>query len=262
MKMFSSRIRGFSLLELMVVMLIIGIVAAFVVPAASGILKGSQLVQASQTITDQFSLARQYALSTNHPVELRLIQYADPEVPGEVVNGNNGPGSGNYRAVQIVQNIDTTDSQGNPLMKRIALDKPQILPQSIIMDQSQMLSTLIYEAKSPGTSSGVPNPSQTPLLTSAIKNIDPSLPRNIGYNYQYVSFRFQADGSTNLPARSASDTNGCWFVTLRNINDVNPSMQGTTLVTGTAGGSRAVNFFTLSVDPTNGATKQFRPGLQ
>jgi hypothetical protein len=87
------------------------------------------------------------------------------------------------------------------------------------------------------------------------------MPRNIGYNYQYVTFRFQPDGSTNLPARSVSDSNGCWFVTLRNINDSNPTVSGTALVTQTGGGTRAVNFFTLLVDPVTGATKQFRPGI-
>src|SRR5580693_9148770 len=108
MKKIFSRIRGFSLLELLVVMLIIGMVAAFIVPASSNILRGSQVVQASQMLADQFSLARQYALSTNHPVELRLIQFNDPEMPGEVVNGNAVPGAGQYRAVQIVEDVDTT----------------------------------------------------------------------------------------------------------------------------------------------------------
>jgi uncharacterized protein (TIGR02596 family) len=257
----SSRIRGFSLIELMVVMLIIGIIAAFVVPASSTILKGSQLVQASQIVQDQFSLARQYALSTNHPVELRLIQYADPEVPGEIVNGSNSAASGNYRAIQIVQDIDTTDSNGNPIMKRIALDKPQLLPQSIVMDQTQTMSTLIGEAKTPTGPNGIPNPTATPLLTQPIQSIDPQLPRNIGMNYQYVTFRFEPDGSTNLPTKSSTDPAGCWFVTLRNINDVNPTMSGTSLVTKTGGGTRAVNFFTLVVDPVSGSTKQFRPGL-
>jgi uncharacterized protein (TIGR02596 family) len=256
MKNPSSRIRGFTLLELMVVMLIIGITAAFLIPAASTIVKGSQVVQASQIITDQFSLARQYALSTNHPVELRLIRYADPEVPGEVINGVSTPTNGQFRAIQIVQDVDTINSSGNPVMMRVALDKMQVLPQSIVMDQYDQFSPLIAEAQAPASSNGIPNPAYVPIHTTPQVNIDPSLPRNVNYNYDYVAFRFNIDGSTNLPLQS-KETSGNWFVTLRSINDVNPQMQGTVLMSG----NHAVNFFTLAVDPVTGVLKQFRPGI-
>jgi uncharacterized protein (TIGR02596 family) len=264
MKKLSSRIRGFSLLELMVVMLIIGIVAAFVIPASSTILRGSQMVQASQIITDQFSLARQTAISRNHPVEMRLIQYADPEVPGEVLNGVNLPSNGNFRAIQIVEDIDTTDANGNSVMVRTAVDKPQLLPQGIVMEQNDQFSTLIGEAmqaqqsQTQGVTAGT---KQALFQTNPIPGIDPTLPRNIGINYTYVGFRFLPDGSTNLPSKSTGDPNGCWYVTLRNVNDVNPQLGPGSLTTGAAGGTRPVNFFTLLVDPVSGTTRQFRPGI-
>jgi uncharacterized protein (TIGR02596 family) len=244
MKKFTSRFRGFSLLELLVVMLIIGIVAAFVVPSASTILRGSQLQQASQTISDQFNLARQYALSTNHPVEVRLIRYADPEVPGEVMNGVSNPTNGNYRAVQILETLDAINPATGDFA-RIALDKPQLFPQAIIMDTGA-LSTLIHDASSGSTTDATP--SVTPLICNAT-SADPPMPRKVGTNYVYIAFRFLPDGSTNLPPKSLSDPSGQWFVTLHNLTDT----QG--------GATPPPNFFTLQVDPVSGTLKQFRPGI-
>jgi uncharacterized protein (TIGR02596 family) len=238
MKTFSSRIRGFSLIELMVVMLIIGIVAAFVVPATSNILRGSQMTQGSQILYDQISLARQYALSKNHPIEVRFIRFADPEVPGEVDgSGNSQPTNGNYRAIQIFETLDAIDPATNDFV-RVPLDKPAVLPQSIVMNKGP-LSTLLRESGS----------APTAPTTGTANSRDPQMPRKVGTNYDFVYFRFMADGSTNLPAKSNTDANGVWYVTLQNIND---NMTATT---------PPANFYTIQIDPVSGAMKQFRPGI-
>ena len=206
---------AFSLIELVVVIAIIAIIATFTVPAATTILKGSALTQASQTLTDQISFARQRALSRNLAVEVRFYQYADPEAPGELLSD---PTTGQYRAIQLFEVVESGVA--------IPIDKPQRLPISVAMETNVTFSTLIADAT---------QTTKKPVAS------DPELPRGVAKNYNYVSFRFQQDGSTNLlPTKT-------WFVTIRNLTD-----QATAT-------TPPPNFFTLQIDPVSGAVKGFRP---
>ena len=214
---------AFSLIELVVVIAIIAIIATFTVPAATTILRGSAITQASQTLTDSISLARQMALSKNRAIEVRFYQYADPETPGEV----GPPANPQWRALQLFEVLES----GTP----VPVGKVQTLPISVVMNpgaaSANTLSSLILcDAKN------------TPTITKGQASTNnPDLPRGIGKNYSYVAFRFQQDGSTNL---SPSNT---WFVTIHNLT---PPVVGTT---------PPANFFTLQIDPVSGAIKGFRP---
>ena len=212
----SPRHAAFSLIELVVVIAIIAIIATFTVPAATTILRGSALTQASQTLTDQISYARQRALSRNLAVEVRFYQYADPEAPGEKVSD---PMTGQYRAMQLFEVVESGVA--------VPLDKSQRLPISVVIEPNATFSTLISAASQ--------IPAKKPVAS------DPELPRGVAKNYNYVSFRFQQDGSTNLAPATQ------WFVTIRNLTDK---------VTGS---TPPPNFFTLQIDPVSGAVKGFRP---
>ncbi len=211
MRTSSSRNRAFSLLELIVVILIIGIVAAFVTPAASTILRGSQLTQATQVVTDQIVLGRQLALTRNVAIEVRFIKYIDPEVPSD---------PGEFRAIQSFEVFENGAS--------VPVDKPQLLPQSVVINGGNF-STLLNDPAM--------------KLVKPDKKKDPELPRGIGHNYEYVAFRFNADGSTSL-----AQTGTLWYLTVHNMND-KPT-----------GSTPPANFFTLQIDPISGATKSYRPG--
>lgn len=65
---------GFSLIELLVVVAIVGILAALTVPALSSMMQGSDLARGGQVLADQVNLARQTASALNTAVELRFIQ--------------------------------------------------------------------------------------------------------------------------------------------------------------------------------------------
>jgi uncharacterized protein (TIGR02596 family) len=73
-------VRGFSLVEILVVLAIAGILAAIGFAAFSGIGKGNNLNMAEQMMQGHLNLARQTALTQNRPVEVRL--YSLPEDGG------------------------------------------------------------------------------------------------------------------------------------------------------------------------------------
>lgn len=135
---------GFSLIELLAVLGIIGILFALVVPSVTSMMEGSNLTQAGQTLADQVNLARQIASAKNQTVEIRLIK-RPATAPG-------------YNAVQLWSTPGT--SAPKPLGKiadfpqgmvisenktklSIALDK---VTTSTMPDPSDSSASLIYAA--------------------------------------------------------------------------------------------------------------------
>ncbi len=214
------RLAGFTLVEMLVVITLIALVAGVAVPAVNSILRGSKLTHSAQLVIDQFTLARQTALSKNRAVEVRIYRYGDPETPGEDKTVSS---SGRYRAIQLFEIPDSGTATPLGNMLRLA--------SSIFFDSGATLSTLI----NPPANSTAPT-----LTSSGSQTVSVS---TMGTTYDSVSFRFNADGSTNL------DTAKLWFLTLHNLNDKD------------AQAAPPTNFFTIQIEPTNGHIKAFRPSL-
>lgn len=216
----SSR-RAFTLVELLVVMAIILVLTALVAPSLTSVLNANTLTQGSQNIIGQLTLARQQALTQNHPVEVRFYQYVDGNFAGEVV-GN--PSSGKYRALQTFTISDTGVA--------IPSTKVEHFPATFIIDSGAKLSSIIGQAVA-GATAG-------PVLTKGPQKY--SIP-GADTDFNMVAFRFQPDGSTSLGAAP----NGGWFITCHQIHY------------GDRMTKAPPNFATLQIDPSNGSLRDFRP---
>jgi uncharacterized protein (TIGR02596 family) len=222
-------VRGFSLIELLVVCAIIAVIVGFTIPAATTLIKGSQLTQAAQIVSDQIGLARQLALSKNRSVEVRFYRFGDKETPGE---SSDNPENGKYRAFQC---FEITESGA-----AVPLTKLQRLPSAVIMNRAELSSLLDEKNRTPKDAQKVPGA--------------PELPRDVKLAYRYQAFRFLQDGSTDLPALDPGSNDAkTWFLTLHSI-DLPDTLSE---LKDPKGGT--INFFTLQIDPVSGAIRSYRP---
>jgi len=183
MKTRRSPIRnGYSLLEILAVLTVIGLIAGLAIPAISSLVRGNQVTTSSQLIVSQLNLARQTALAANRMVEVRLYKFHDSNVSSS---------EDTFRAVQLFQ-YDETNTVAKPLGKALRL------PGLVIMDSSGTYSTLLDES--------VRKKNWVPATDPQV-----NLPGANSYTACYL--RFRSDGSTDLSRANQ------WFLTLRTIND-------------------------------------------
>ncbi len=175
----------FTLVEMLAVMGVMGSRLAIVAPAATQILRGNGLTQSGELLGDQIVLARQNALTSSRPVQVRFYQLPATSTGGDV----------SYSAIQSFR-LDE-DGQARPLTKL------ETFRQGVIckVDTKHKFSTLLS-----------PPSDAAPTVSGKEK-----LAAYNGQECNYVGFQFLPNGSTDLDPTAATPSGG-WFVTLVDAN--------------------------------------------
>lgn len=167
--------RAFSLLELLVVLAIIAILATIAIPSISGILGGTHLTMATESLLGALTSARQAAVTRNCAVEVRLLKMRDPLFAGSA------------QKIRGVQVFEIRENGTN------AIARARIFPGGIIAGESADISSL----------AGLTN--NTPA------GGDPNVP-GLGQDYSYRRFRILPNGSIHWLDQIPATTN--FYLTL------------------------------------------------
>ncbi len=179
--------RGFSLVELLVVLSIVALLAAVTVPSFRGVVQNYQLKDSGNRVIGCISQSRQWALSKNQDVEIRF--YKDTR---------------NGRYDSIVSLVPANTNSGSGVQW---LTKPYYLPTDVVFNVSTGTFSSVISAATASSDSPdavtADNGAGTPLSLQG---------------ESYVAFRFRPDGSTDLdPSINPAGASASWWLTLTNV---------------------------------------------
>ena len=127
--------RGFSLVELLVVVAIIGMLAALAMGGLSNTVRSSKLTNTAQRVADQINVARQTAAARNVPVEVRF--YSLP--PWGTYSGS----AYLYRGMQL-WSLNTPSNSTTATTNMVPISKILLFPERVVIRNDYLITSAPY----------------------------------------------------------------------------------------------------------------------
>lgn len=230
---------GFTLIEMIVVIAIIGLMVALAIPGLMGTIKSSRLTSAGQNLLGRLAQAQQAAASMNRPVELRFYKYIEPD---DVEYGEQ------FGAYQFFSVDVASDASGVSTESVKAMGAPFILESGVIISSSNIAS---YPA--------------SPLLANDKLQPDgsglPGSPRFERAAAQYVALRFYPDGIVKRVASGSAGGSGTAGIKVAESLFLPSAYLTIVANSDAAGGASVANYYAIQIDPYTGHSRTYQPEL-
>lgn len=211
--------QGFSLIEMVVAMMVIGIISGFVVPAFNGFGRSSSLTSAGNAVANMANFARQEAMTKNTMTALLVL-------------ANQGTDD-DYRAVTVLEYDTVTGwSQALPWEK---------LPDGVMVDCSDTTNCSFLEN----------SPKPFPFLTKFGGQNNPPVSyqgQQVASSGGYIARLFLSNGSLQNPEEPAQLRLVQGYRQGQSVVYTQPNASG-----------KAANYYDIAIVGTTGTTKIDRP---
>jgi uncharacterized protein (TIGR02596 family) len=230
------RKRGFTLIEMLTVVGIIGILVALMAPALVDIIRATRLNSAGDGLVNRISLAQQSAISLGREVEMRFYKYPDSDVDAS--------GASLFFAYQVVDLQVVANDQGVLEVRPKALSDPYYIESGVIISSLQDLSPMLQSVAEQNQQNGI-------LFTPTIAGVDAT-------QVQFGALRFFPDGSCKVlsqgsPSQEMTENVKAYMI---------PTLQESFLTIVEARDANLTqprNFYCIQIDSYTGKTRVYRP---
>lgn len=227
----SHHAAGFSLIELLTVVLIIGIIAGFVVPAVNGIGHSSSLANAGNAVVDMINLARQEAMTKNTMTALVVLGRQPNIQPTGQAFADEA-----YRALTVVE-YDSVAGWSQ-------ITQWEILPTGIVIDCNDAAT----DPTNSNYNSFLKNsPVTFPFLAHGQQNPPVSFQGQQVASNAYAARIFMPNGALQNPEQPAQ------------LRLVEGYFQGNGVIYTNRNGQRSGNQYDIAILGMTGTTKVTRP---
>lgn len=226
--------RGFTLIELMVVVAVVALLLALVMPGLMGTLGASKLTQAGDKMAGFLSEAQSRAYGQGRPVEVRF--YRVPSADDEM---NGAPEGGFFRGGLMLEYFQPGET--DPRTGTAALGKPlavvrqamTVLPEGTAVSENLQMSTLLGDATKPSDKKEAGMVETVMKTTTGYAAFEP-------LSKEYRAFVY-------YPETTSLDSESKWHLAVVPLADAARPPAAVT------------NYYTLLIDPVTTRLSIYRP---
>jgi uncharacterized protein (TIGR02596 family) len=220
------RRRGFTLVEVLIVIALIAMLLFLTVPGLKDVISGSKLTAAADQLVGDLNLARQTALKDSVTVEVRFYKYSDP-------SARNEQRFAAYQCFRLVQDLNKPSDYTAERIARPIFEKVKSIPQGVVLVESEQWSPLLTD--------------ESLNQESNRERVRGLIPGQRDTEAEYRSFVISPEGETSLDRTGAQQ----WYLTLVNEAEFQKAPNPTAL--------RPDNFVMLQVDPFTANVRRYQP---